>query len=716
MEGSDSSRELLDNVNVGITDVPPQFMMQRIGVEPAQLLSNELLPTHGGLVVDMTNNEYLPAVNYATEDLLDHDLTEEDRNLAAALVAVQLVQQQKQQQQLLHHQDSSNVIVSTNSLASLVSSSNLENNKIDVINDQQIVITHLHHNDSILKKALLTTTKDDFNIQIKNEIIDDSIQMQRDSDCENKNDARSSKKSLPHKKRISRKLQKKPAILRHRYKCNVCDCDQIFNTPEELSNHTACHQAVNMVIQPINFSCQICTAGFSDQLTFFQHLKAHYEPNFSTAQIGSTKVENRNPEKGEDQKDSLLSSLLPPLNCIYCNKTFRRQKAFEVHMRDAHNKVEDEFSEPEDLMEGIRNMVAANDDTTDEEQDSKVWHYATELPAQNSAIHVLQNPGQVCHMCGQIFNSNEEVLQHLQNCKVKVEAKLEQNSDSESKGRNRKKRRKNGHLFCPHCDRVFTHRNSLMYHMRGHTGERPHQCDICGKSFFAATALKVHMRLHSGDKPYKCENCGRHFRQWGDLKYHRISIHSDEKQYQCEYCGKDFARKYSLIVHRRIHTGEKNYRCEFCAKTFRASSYLQTHRRIHTGEKPHPCEVCGKPFRVRSDMKRHQNTHTRRRNPCATARMNATVSNISSAVIIRDNTDNSNALPEEGNTVINNDENDELVSDDESEVQYQIPRDPLETVREGTNTLFNNAHLLLCYPNDLTTRTMVETQWIPSNN
>lgn len=68
--------------------------------------------------------------------------------------------------------------------------------------------------------------------------------------------------------------------------------------------------------------------------------------------------------------------------------------------------------------------------------------------------------------------------------------------------------------------------------------------------------------------------------------------------------------------------------------------------------------------------------------------MNATVSNISSAVIIRDNTDNSNALPEEGNTVINNDENDELVSDDESEVQYQIPRDPLETVREGTNTLY----------------------------
>ena len=85
--------------------------------------------------------------------------------------------------------------------------------------------------------------------------------------------------------------------------------------------------------------------------------------------------------------------------------------------------------------------------------------------------------------------------------------------------------------------------------------------------------------MHSGDKPYKCEECGRHFRQWGDLKYHTTSLHSEQKQFQCEYCGKDFARKYSLIVHRRIHTGEKNYECEFCKKTFRASSYLQNHRR-----------------------------------------------------------------------------------------------------------------------------------------
>lgn len=63
----------------------------------------------------------------------------------------------------------------------------------------------------------------------------------------------------------------------------------------------------------------------------------------------------------------------------------------------------------------------------------------------------------------------------------------------------KKNRKKSEELCCTQCDRVFTHRNSLVYHMRSHTGDRPHQCDQCGKSFFAASALKVHLRLHSGD-------------------------------------------------------------------------------------------------------------------------------------------------------------------------------------------------------------------------
>lgn len=172
---------------------------------------------------------------------------------------------------------------------------------------------------------------------------------------------------------------------------------------------------------------------------------------------------------------------------------------------------------------------------------------------------------------------------------------------------------------CKRCDKLCYSKNALHYHFLSHTGERRYVCDVCGKSFYAGSALKVHKRLHTGDKPYECTVCARPFRQWGDLKYHMQSLHTNEKNHQCEFCGKEFARRYSLVIHRRIHTGERNYKCEYCDKEFRASSYLQVHRKIHTGEKPYDCVLCGKKFRVRGDLKRHANIHERGKNKDAKA-------------------------------------------------------------------------------------------------
>lgn len=93
---------------------------------------------------------------------------------------------------------------------------------------------------------------------------------------------------------------------------------------------------------------------------FFEHLKKHYEPGGIMNPTKPTEETSKEPEKTQEhqeneRQESLLSSLLN-LTCIECNKTFRRQKTFEAHMRDIHtskNEPIDEFSEPEDLMEGV---------------------------------------------------------------------------------------------------------------------------------------------------------------------------------------------------------------------------------------------------------------------------------------------------------------------------------------------------------------------------
>lgn len=617
---SAEAQELIGTQYMNLHRMPENLQKVQLVGDP---LSTDLLNHQ---VVELTQgSEFVPGPvgnQYYDDDLLPHDLTEEDKRLAAALVAVQLVQQQKQQHtsilatELLNAKSMSplsplpNVSIDKPGMAAMVTSY-IQAFDDETATQQQLLDTQNHDrmlkmyqaqtpttqlpeirlpplpplkkvlsNQTLMRnryternllestnvtdgnRITLTTSppedihvKTSFNKIGKNgETVVDHLQTEEtegDSDMEGENDLKSSRKSLPHKKRIPRKLKTQP----------------------NRSVHTKGTNSLPASKRSV-YSCEICGASCVNQAKFFEHLKAHYEPNM--LQTASVSYENKEDSGQNAESEKNLAEDESGISCALCDRHFKRQKALETHMAVAHPQIE-EFSEPEDLMEGIRHVVNIQTEAAEEDK-MRSWRYNDDFPSD-------------------ICSSETDKT---------VDAADNSDFPDEDKGKKKKKV-----VHCPHCSRTFTHRNSLLYHVRSYSGHRLHQCDVCGKGFFAANALRVHMRMHSGVKPYKCEVCGRNFRQWGDLKYHMTSLHSNTKQFQCEFCGKDFARKYSLIIHRRIHTGEKNYVCEFCRKTFRASSYLVNHRRIHTGEKPYNCDVCHKPFRVKSDMKRHRNIHNK---------------------------------------------------------------------------------------------------------
>ena len=225
-----------------------------------------------------------------------------------------------------------------------------------------------------------------------------------------------------------------------------------------------------------------------------------------------------------------------------------------------------------------------------------------------------------CTICGRSFDSRESLYHHKKTVHIKsnnrFKCQLCMNTymtwtylkkHHQRVHYNRDKAR----FKCSYCPEAFLQRHMLRMHVKKHTGQKDHVCDVCNKRFAELFVLNAHRKLvHFPERLFECAKCQKKYKSYAGLKKHVFS-HGAEKKYVC-HCGKKFYNPESLTHHEKLHSNIRPFACDQCSKAFVMRATLKKHiKRVHEevkkvdiSKKPYVCE-CGKRFAVESYLTIH---------------------------------------------------------------------------------------------------------------
>lgn len=255
------------------------------------------------------------------------------------------------------------------------------------------------------------------------------------------------------------------------------------------------------------------------------------------------------------------------LECLECNKKFRKLHVFANHFKNQHKNAKGFVTCCGIKIVKLRQI------------------------AMHMARHI-QPDAFTCSICNKLLTCPKILQYHVQNHLPEHERSL----------------------ACPEpgCNRRFSYQSALVTHSISHLPEEERTLySCCGRKFSTASRLAAHTNtVHSKvalKKEFSCEICEKRFLCKSNLAYH-LTTHKDfEFQVQCEICDKWLKNKICLRKHMAIHS-EVRHLCDLCEYSAVNRQCLINHKKIqHSDSKPFSCEVCSKSFKLKNTLTNHIN-------------------------------------------------------------------------------------------------------------
>ncbi|CAH0404142.1 unnamed protein product [Chilo suppressalis] len=281
------------------------------------------------------------------------------------------------------------------------------------------------------------------------------------------------------------------------------------------------------------YQCPHCPSEFDKLTTYMGHIRIKHVSDFVCELCGFTFVSKKGIEVHKKKKHRLSDKTVPvdgPYCCV-CDVTFVSEEAHSRHLKLSSRHSSD--NDP--------NRIRNDSQSINTERNGRVMRKIERRPVINP-----KDPGDrerrpepsgpvTCEQCGIQLRDLRLYAQHFRRAHP-------------DKNRTKYPAMKTP-CMCEQCGRIFQSMALLKDHMWVHTGEKRFKCSSCDKSFTQKTNLVFHMRVHSAQRPtYECPLCGKHFAFFNNRRRHMF-IHTGLKPFKCDTCGKCFTTSGEQRAH-----------------------------------------------------------------------------------------------------------------------------------------------------------------------